>query len=90
MTNKEEFELFIEQMYSNAVTEFHKTEEARLWQEKIDKMNADCETMLDPCEREFVTDCFELLLGRDRSKEIYIYRKALLNCVSILKWMGVL
>lgn len=36
MTNKEEFDLFIEQMYNNAAEKFNKTEEAGLWQEKID------------------------------------------------------
>lgn len=90
MNNKQEFEDFIEQMYSNAALEFYKTEEARLWQEKIDQMNTNCETLLHPNDRQFVTDCFELLLARDGQKELYVYRKGLLDCVKLLKWLGVL
>ena len=90
MTNKEEFEYFVEQLLDNAVTEFKATEQYKLLRAKLDSMDTDCETMLTPSERGFVTECFELILDVDGQQEHYVYRRGLLDCVQVLKWLGVL
>ena len=53
-------------------------------------MDRDCDTILGADEREFATDCFERIMDVDGQEERYVYRKALKDCVSVLKWMGVL
>ena len=90
MSCKEDFEFFIEQMHENAVKDFQKTQQYQLFREKLDRMDDNCENILAPSEREFVTECFELILDRDGQQELYVYHKGLLDCVNLLKWIGVL
>ena len=90
MTDKEEFDCFIEQMHINAGQDFQKTEEYRLLREKMELMDANCETILNPSDRPFVTECFELILDKCGQQEFYVYRKGLTDCVNILKHLGVL
>ena len=90
MNNKEEFDFFVEQLLDKAVKDFKATEQYGLLQEKLDRMDSDCETMLDAGQRGFVTECFELLLKTDSEQEHYVYRKGLKDCVFLLKELGVL
>lgn len=89
-TNKEKFENLIEQMYNNAAIAYQKTEEFRLNNEKMERMEADCRIKFNPSDSEFVIGCFDTMIGNCSQRELYIYRKGLLNCVGLLKWMGVL
>ena len=90
MTNKEEFEFFIEQMYNNAAIEYQKTEESRLLHENIDLMEAECRLKFNPKDSEFVIGCFDTIVGNSSRRELYIYHKGLVNCVKLLKWLDVL
>jgi len=90
MTVKDEFDFFVEQLLDNAVKEFKTTVQYRLLREKLDRMDTDCESILNPGERGFVTECFELILEVNGQEEIYVYRKGLTDSVKILKWLGVL
>ena len=90
MNNKENFEFFIEEMLNNAVSDFKKTDQYKLIQEKLDQMDRDCDSELRKNEKDFATECFELLLSAGGQEEHYVYRKGLLDCVSVLKWLGVL
>ena len=90
MTAKEEFDFFVEQLLDNAVKEFKSTKQYKLLQEKLSRMDTDCETMLNPDERAFAEECFELLLDVGGHEELYVYRKGLTDGVKILKWLGVL
>ena len=90
MTNKEEFDFFVDQLLDNAVQEFKSTEQYNLLREKLDKMDRDCDTLLRADEKDFTTECFELIMDADGQEECYVYRKAFKDCVSVLKWMGVL
>ena len=90
MSNREEFEFFVEEMLNNAVKTFRETAQYRLLQEKLDQMDRDCDTMLAEDEKEFAAECFELLSDAGDQQEHYIYRKGLQDCVSVLKHLGVL
>lgn len=90
MTNKEEFEFFIEQMYDNAIKEYESTGQSKLMREKLDRMNRDCDVMLAEDERNFVADCFSLMSESNEQQENYVYRKCLLDFVKFLKWLGIL
>jgi len=90
MTNQEEFEFFVDQLLENAVKEFRATEEHRLLQEKLDRMDRDCDRMLTKDEKNFAEECFELILDAAGREECYVYRKCWLDCVKVLKWLGVL
>lgn len=90
MTDKEEFDFFVEQLLDNAVKDFKATEQYRLLQEKLDQMDRDCEFNLTDDAREFAVECFELILEVDGEQEHYVYRKGLTDSVKILKWLGVL
>lgn len=90
MLGKEEFEFIIEHMLDHAVKEFQSTEQSKLMREKLDRMNRDCNTILAEDERNLVTDCFSLIYEASGQKEFYVYRKCLLDCVKLLKWLDVL
>lgn len=90
MKNREVFDFFMEQLLENAVLEFKGTPQYELLQEKMEQMNRDCESMLRPDERDFVTECFERILEVDAQEETYVFCKAFRDCVSVLKWIGVL
>jgi hypothetical protein len=90
MTSREEFDFFIEQLLDKAVKEFKATEQYRLLEEKLDRMDRNCDTMLTADQKVFTMECFELILEVDGQKEHYVYRKALTDAVKILKWLGVL
>lgn len=90
MTNHEQYEFFIDQLFENAVQAFRDTEQSRLLQEKLNKMDSDCDYMLKEDEKDFVTECFELLMEVDGQQDCFVYHKAFRDCVRLLKWLGVL
>lgn len=53
-------------------------------------MDRDCEFMLTKDEKPFVEECFELLMDANSIEEEYVYHCGLLDCVMLLKWLGVL
>ena len=58
--------------------------------EKLGQMDRDCEFMLTKDEKPFVEECFELLMDANSKEEEYVYHCGLLDCVMLLKWLGVL
>jgi len=90
MNNKESFEFFVEEMCNNAVKSFKETEQYKLLREKLDQMDRDCDSELKRDEKAFVEECFELLLSVSGQEEHYVYRRGLLDCVNVLKYLGVL
>jgi len=90
MSNKEEFKFFIEQLHNNAINDFRATEQYKLLQEKLDKMDSDCDTMLTKNEKEFTIECFELLSEVNAYEEHHVYRKGMLDGIKILKWLEVI
>ena len=90
MSNKKEFDFFVEEMLSNAVKDFKETTQYELLQEKLEQMERDCDTSLTEDGKEFALECFDLLLDVGGQQEHYVYRKGLQDCVSLLKYLGVL
>lgn len=90
MTNQQQYEFFIDQLYENAVKEFRDTEQSCLLREKLERMNRDCDYMLREDEKEFATECYDLLTDVGGQQECFIYRKAFRDCVALLKCLGVL
>ena len=79
----------MDQLLDNAVKEFKTTEHYKLLREKMDRMNRDCDMMLKEDGKAFATECFELISDIGWQEEHYVYRKGLLDCVKILKWLDV-
>ena len=90
MTEKKEFDFFVEQLLENAVKEFKETEQYNLLREKLDQMDADCDNMFTSDQKDFAVECFELLLHVGGQQELYVYHKGLSDSVKILKWLDVL
>lgn len=70
--------------------EFYETEEGKLLQEQIKRMNRDCDSMFGPTEQKFAKECFVLIYHASQRKTEYAYRKGMTDCVEILKKLGVL
>ena len=90
MSVNKEFALFIDELLNRAVEEFKSSDEYDLLREKLNVMERDCDTMLSKEDKDFATECFELILEVDAKEEQYVYRKGLRDCVFILKDLGVL
>ena len=88
MTNKEQFEFFVDQLIENAGKEFRETEQYELLREKLDQMDEDCEGMFAKDEKDFAEECFELILTVEGEEKEFVYRKGLLDSVKILKCLG--
>ena len=50
MTNKAEFEFFVESLLDNAVTDFKTTAQYKLLQEKLEQMDLDCDIIVSKPE----------------------------------------
>lgn len=90
MDLNKEYDLFIDELLNHAVVTFKSTEQYKLLQEKLEKMDCDCGTMFTKEEQDFATECFELILEVGSQEEQYVYRKGLRDCVWLLKNLGVL
>ena len=90
MDKREEFNFFIDQLLDSAVQSFRSTDEYGLLKEKMDKMDNDCEAMLNKEGQTFTAECFDFLMDVSGREQRYVYHKGLLDCVSILKYLGVL
>ena len=90
MTHQDEFDFFTNQLLDYAVKSFRATSQYALLREKLDRMDAECKTMLTPSDQGFVTECFELILDVNSLQEQYVYRQGLSDCIQVLKWLGVL
>ena len=90
MSNKEEFDFFIDEMLDSAIKEFNETEQSRLLQEKLAQMDKDCDSILTADEKVFAVECFELILETCRQEERFVYNKGLRDGIELLKWSGVL
>lgn len=90
MEKRKEFDYFIDQLFDSAVQSFRATDEYSLHKEKLDRMDNDCETMFTKEEQYFAMQCFDLLLDVSGQEQRYVYHQAMLDCVTILKSLGVL
>ena len=89
MKKNEEFDFFMDELLTKAVTEFKSTKEGSLLQEKLEQMDRDCESMFMKDQHEFADECFELIMEVNGQQEIYVYRKAFKDCVWLLKNLGI-
>lgn len=85
-----DFDFFTDEMLDVAVVKFKATTQSELLHKKIEQMNRDCETMFTEDEREFAIECFELVLDVAGQEERFVYRQGLLDCITILKRLGVI
>ena len=90
MRTKEEFEFIMDRLLEEAVKSFKSTRQYALLQEKMEQMEQDCEAMFQADEKEFALECFDFIRAADGQEESHVYRQAFQDCVSVLKWMGVL
>ena len=90
MTNREEWNEFLENLFSNALKEYQKTKEYKYLQEKHTHIDEILKTNLSVSENKIVADCiFEISLDAERQID-FIYRKGLKDCIFILKELGML
>ena len=90
MSTNETFNFVTERLFENAVKEFRSTEQYQLLKEKREQMERDCKYNLTDEGKEFTFECFDLLLSIEGQETRYVYNKGLLDCVALLKWLGVL
>jgi len=90
MDLNKEYDLFMDELLNHAVMAFKSTEQYKLLQERLERMDCDCQTMFTQEEQGFATECFELILDVGGQEEQYVYRKGFQDCVWLLKSLGVL
>jgi len=90
MTTNEQFDFFVSNLLDDAVRDFKSTEQGKLLESKLDKMDRDCKDILAKDEQVFASECFDLISDVSGRQEAYVYRRGLRDCVVILKELGVL
>lgn len=90
MTLSKEYNFFMDELLNRAIEAFQSTEQYKLLQEKLKRMDDDCETMFTKEAHDFATECFELILHVESQEEQFVYRKGFQDCVWLLKTLGVL
>ena len=90
MNTKKEFDSFLDALLNNTVADFYESEEGRFYAEKTLQMHDDCKSSLSPEQHEFTIDCFDLIQESRSYRETFAFRKAFSDCVSVLKWLGVI
>lgn len=90
MTNKQEWNDFLENLFTNAVTQYEGTKECEYLKEKQQQLNARIDEKQLDGSREFLENCiFEMGLDDERKSE-FVYRQGMKDCVWLLKNLGVL
>ena len=90
MTNQEEWNEFLSNLFTNALVEYQDSNESKFLKEKreqIDKRLS--ENHLEEKEKFYDDFMFETGLDAERKTES-LYRKGLKDCIYILKELGVL
>ena len=90
MKLSDDFDFFVDQLLDTAVKEFRATEQYKLLRERLDQMDRDWDSKFTKDAKDFAAECFDLILDADGQEEEYVYCKGLLDCVKILKWLGLL
>lgn len=89
MTNKEEWNEFLENLFNNAISKFEETKDYKYLKEKQEQLNARIDEKVNS-DREFLENCaFEMGLDDERKSE-FVYRQDIKDCVWLLKNLGVL
>lgn len=89
MSRRETVDFCLDQLQACASEAFFAIEQYSLLQEKVERMNEDCKTILREDERDFVKECFDLLLIAEGYRETYLYRRGMRDCAALLKALGV-
>jgi len=90
MSNQEEWNEFLGNLFNNAIQEYQDSDEFKFLREKreqIDKRLS--EKHLEEKEKFYDDFVFEMGLDEERKTEV-LYRKGLKDCIFILKELGVL
>ena len=91
MFNNEFFDLFAEDMLKGAIEEFNETEQSKEYTEKWKEMKQECAVRFpSKVVMSFIEECFMFLLEMQEEREFFVYKKALSDCVDLLKHLTVL
>ena len=90
MTNKEEWNEFLDHLITNAIEEHKKSKEYEYRRERQNQIDEFLTTNLTSDQKGFVDEIlFELGAVAERESEV-VYRQGLKECVWLLKTLGVL
>ena len=88
MNNKQEWNEFLDNLLSNAITEHKNSEEYKHIKQRLEHIDEMLTTNLTADEKEFVDEIlFELGLMAERETEV-VYRQGFNDCVWLLKELG--
>jgi len=90
MSNHEEWNEFMENLFGNALKDYQDTNEYKFLREKREQLdNQIIEKYPDDKQAFYEKFAFEMALDEERKTE-FVYRKGLKDCVFILKELGIL
>ena len=90
MTNQEEWNEFLGNLFNNAILEYQDSNEFKFLREKQEQLDKRISEKYPESKEEFYDNfAFEMGLDAERKTE-FLYRKGLKDCIFILKNLGVL
>lgn len=90
MINQEKFAEFLDVLLDDAMEDFYKTLQGQKLNEKLARMDEECDCELMPDQKDFAVKCFATLRETADWQGQYLYRRGMQDCVKILKHLGVL
>lgn len=90
MISDEDYDFIISILLDNCNKEFYKTTEAEYLNQKREKMEEDCKTILNPGDQAFVEECFCIICEIEGAKTSHAYIQGIRDCVGILKKLNIL
>lgn len=90
MSNQEEWNEFLENIFNNALNEYQNTNEYTFLKEKREQLEERLTEKFLEDKQKFLDNCsFEIYLDAERKMQ-FLYQQGFKDCVEILKNLGVL
>ena len=90
MTNQDEWDEFLRNLFGNALEKHQKTKDYKYAQKKQAHFEEILYSNISINKKQLVDDCFfDMMLEIERKME-YLYRQGLKDCIFLLKEMGAL
>ena len=90
MTAKDEWNEYMNNMYSLAFEDFHRGDYYRALKETLDRLERDCKSNFDEDDFEYISDWIYALAASGDAQGTFMYERGYQDCIGILKRLDVI
>jgi len=90
MTAKSEWKEYLDNMYSQAFQEFHRTGHCLALRETLDRMERDCQMNFRADDFAYINAWMDALMMMNSAECVFMYERGYRDCVDTLKQLEVI